>query len=296
MLINPSVLVAIGTFGLAFILGTFLFFRAGRHEYLESELLFDVMVFSFLGTLVGARIVDFVIRADVYQWNLFRLIFFNAYSGFNSWGGLAGGMVAGFLFGVWRKFDFWQIFDLAVAPLSFSVSVVFLGNTLKSWLEGKEYLPSLYYFLVYFLIFWILLRLAQRKRHVGFFVCFFLVFGSLLYLLIWVSMGNWRGSFQKPDYNAIFNLAFLILGAVFWYRIAKRSITLDVRSFFGWFLLVIFRTKRVLTSVDEAGTISRSLVIAPLALFSGAFNLLKLIVAELGDSFINLWGAFKSKK
>ena len=79
-------------------LALFLYFRSGRRELFARETLFDFVFVAILGALVFGRLFDFLIRADFYGWSFRKLVFFNAYSGFDIWGALSGGILAGALF------------------------------------------------------------------------------------------------------------------------------------------------------------------------------------------------------
>ena len=79
---------------LAFLLGAFLFWRAGRRELVDSNLLFDVLAVGFFGGFVGGRVLDFLIGLLNYSFSIKRLLFFNAYGGFNFYGAIFGLLLA----------------------------------------------------------------------------------------------------------------------------------------------------------------------------------------------------------
>ena len=80
---------------LGIFVGVFLYWRAGRHELFESNILFDLLTIAFVGGLIFGRIFDFLLSANIYQWSITRLIFFNIYGSFNWWGALFGAIVSG---------------------------------------------------------------------------------------------------------------------------------------------------------------------------------------------------------
>src|SRR3989338_11183868 len=79
--------------GTASALALFLFWRAGRHELLDSEFIFDIAIICGVGAFLGARVFDFVINPGLYQWSVNRLLFFNAYGGFVFFWGVFFGIV-----------------------------------------------------------------------------------------------------------------------------------------------------------------------------------------------------------
>ena len=255
---------------LAFFLGLFLFWRAGRHELLDSDFLFDITMVCAFWAFLFARIFDFVVHQEVYNWSLTKLIFFNVYGGFDFYGGLFGAVVGSWLYLKKSKISFWYVFDLAAAPLAFGMSVFSLSKL------GSG--TGLYYFIGNFVIFVILKRLATKKRYVGFFACFFLVGFSLLDLFV-------RGFLARKDlfvsYRLILPLIFLILGNVCWYICSKRNLKNDAKNIGAFLLLSIFRTRRILTNVDEAGKLSQAIVFLPFYLIRSIFIVLKLLAKEV---------------
>src|SRR4030042_6859737 len=170
---------SLSTFAVFYILAVFsfifLFWRAGKHELIDSEFIFDITAVAISGAVIFSRIFDFVLQPDFYQWSFYRLIFFHIWPGLNFYGALFGALLFGAIYLKGKKPGFWYFFDLAAAPLIFSFFVynlgVYLGykyQPLESSILGK--LPIAFYLVFfYFIIFWVIKRLAVRIRHVGFF-------------------------------------------------------------------------------------------------------------------------------
>ncbi len=249
-------------FFVAIFLAIFLFWRACRHEFFTSQEAYDFLMVGVFGGLVGARIFDFLQRGSTDGFSLVRLIFFNRYGGFNFWGALIGIYLGLFLFLRSKKTKIWVVLDLLSAPIVFAQFFIHLGSYLEDIALGNESFLSLYYFLSYLLLFVVLKRLSAQKRHVGFFFSFYLVFSSLISLI---------STFFKPETFFVFNMpyeiitpaAFLTVGLANWYFLAKRNLSDDVKNFLGFVLLFIFRTKRMVLSVNEAGNFSRSIIFSP---------------------------------
>ncbi|KKS04873.1 MAG: Prolipoprotein diacylglyceryl transferase [Candidatus Curtissbacteria bacterium GW2011_GWA2_41_24] len=144
-------------------MGVFLYWRAGRHELFESNILFDLLTIAFVGGLIFGRIFDFLLSANIYQWSITRLIFFNIYGSFNWWGALFGAIVSGQIYLKSQKINFWQIFDLASAPIVFGVALCSIGFYVVGLLSKNIFSLSLYKFLGYLVIFWFMKNLARYE-------------------------------------------------------------------------------------------------------------------------------------
>lgn len=276
---------------LAVIFGLFLFWRAGRRELVESEFLFDAAIICGLGVLIVGRILDFIVRSDFYEWSLERLIFFNVFPGFDFYGALIGALIFLFIFLRSKKKFFWLTFDLGVAPVAFAASIVFASKLIIS---GAQL--NLFYSIGFFLIFWILKRLEARKRNPGFFGCVFLILFSIFNLCV-LTFAN-RGNLTKAviSYNFVVLQSILLFGLISWYLLAKRKVGDDVKGFIAIFLLSVFKTRRVLTRLDEANYIARSVILLPYNLVKGVYFLVKLIGREIYISFLDVMNAFGIKR
>ncbi|EKD57617.1 MAG: hypothetical protein ACD_57C00211G0006 [uncultured bacterium] len=285
-MIDPSVAKLI-VVPIAILLASFLFWRAGRRELFESSLLFDFLIVSFIGSLIFARVFDFLLFPDIYHWSLKRLIFVNLYGSFNLWGALLGAIILGQIYAKLAKVNFWQIFDLGVAPIVFAAIFISASQVIDNFLLKREIGFSLYYFICYFLIFWFLKRLESKKRHHGFFFCFFLTLVSILNFLPLVLKDLGQSFIVAP---------FFIFGVVAWYRLAKRKVRADLKMIVAVCLLILLKTQRILTSVREADSFSRSIVLSPLVLAKSLAVGVKLLGREI---IFSLWGlveVFRGRK
>src|SRR3990167_1041566 len=208
----------------------FLFWRAGRHELFESNMLFDLLIVVFAGGLIFGRIFDFLLFPNVYHFSITRLVFFNVYGSFNWWGGFFGAITSGQIYLKSQKINFWQIFDLASAPIVFGMALSSLGFYIVSLSSKNIFDLNLYKFLGYLIIFWLLKRLASQKRHHGFFACFFLISVSLFNILLLIFAGNLIKITQVFPYDLLMPGAFLVFGVVSWYLLANRRSWADLKK------------------------------------------------------------------
>jgi len=289
-------LIKVAVVLIAFLLAIFLFWRNGRHELFESSFLFDFLIVSFLGGLMIARVFDFFLFSDIYHWSIKRLLFFNIYGSFNWWGVLLGAIISGKIYLKFQKVNFWQIFDIAAAPIVFAALLISLGSLVDNLLSKSEISFHLYYFIGYFLIFWILKRLARRKRHFGFFSCFFIISVSGLNLLLLSFKERPVKTMMVVPYELLIAGTFLFFGMVTWYLLAKRDLFRDLKMIFALDLLIILKIKRIVTSVREADSFSRSILLLPFYLAKSILLLVKLVGRQIAFSLWDLVGAFRGRK
>lgn len=301
-LVLPAFIIISALFSL------FLFWRAGRHELFESEVLFDSIFLGLLGALIFSRVFDFITRPDIYAWSIKKLIFFNVYGGFNFYGALAGLILAQTFLFKNKKLSIWFIFDLMVAPLALTQSLVFLGlffakksEVLKLTVDFKilkvlniNLSVSLIYFFAYFILFFTLMRLSQKKRHLGFFSCFYLV--SIAILGLPLSFGAAPKLFNLFSPQLILNFLVLIAASVFWYSLLKRKPIKDIKSFFGFLLLLILATRRITTRVNDAGKLSKNILFFPYFLVRSILALLAILGKEIAFGLSDFISAFKTKR
>jgi prolipoprotein diacylglyceryltransferase len=265
---------------LAICFAVFLFWRAGRRELVESEILFDSTAIFFIGALFTGRIVDFLVRSDFFEWSLTRLVFFNAFGGFNLFGAFFGGLLALFLFLRTRRENFWFLLDLSAPALAMAVTLVTLGNFL---FFAKS---SGYAFLYFFVVFWLIKRLQRQKRHMGYFACLF-IFLLCVYNLassIFKSSGALEG---LGSFMSVASSAALIVTTFLWYIQSRRKLKNDVKSFFGLVLLLFFKSFRLITNIREADNFAKTLIFSPLVLAKAIYFLIKLMVREIYLSILD---------
>ncbi|GEM_PF-3218666 len=291
----------------AVLLSLFLFWRSGRHEFLDSRFLFDLSFFSLIGGLIFGRAGDFLTNPSYYSWSVARLIFFNVWPGFSYWGAVIGILLFAWIYLRNKRENYWLILDLAASALALFQSFLglagFLGgksNQIKVNLEFVN-LPSisietgLIAFVYYLIIFWILRRLAKRKRHTGFFICMYLVFASILDIVIaFFSKGDLVFGIIPND--SIIPFGFFVFAIISWFVLAKRSFTGDCKSIFAFALLALFGIRRVVSSADEAGKVAKTILFSPLFLLRSLYSALKNLSKEIAYSFFELVSSFKGKR
>lgn len=235
---------------LLFLLATttsaFLFWRAGRYEYIESSVLFDILVLSAFGGLIFSRLFDFVFNFRAYDWSFARLLFFNAYGSFDVWGALLGAILVTYLYLRKRKTNFWLILDLSAAPIVFAIFIYSLSH-----------IPfGIYDSLGYLILFIFLKRLETQKRHKGFFACFAVAGLAIINVAFFLRSTLF-------DYMLIKPIGFFMASLFTWYFLSKRRVTRDTKGLFGSILLGAFGIKRVVSDIREADNLAKSIILSP---------------------------------
>lgn len=284
-------------FLLAVVILVFLFWRACRHELVDSQTAFDLLIIAAAGALIGGRIMEFVVRNRQFSWSFERLLFINVWPGFDFWGAILGAGLGLALYLRSRKPAFWQVTDLLAAPLVFAQAILATGRAL-----AQNITVWYWWALGYLLIFLILKRLATKKRWPGFFMASFLVAISLLDLMLFYSQKNFV--YFRPDRYLLWGIAYeflapaigLLAGLVIWYILAGRQLLADIKSFFALILLVVFSLRRILTDINDAGRLSRAIIWAPYWLAKYIIWLVRFIFSQLVAAVLDLFYVFGLKK
>src|SRR3989344_792405 len=116
--------IPVSSFGvflaLGFLVGVFLIWRLSRAWDLDEENILDLILLTFLGGLVGARLYFGLENLSFFAANPLKIILINKQPGFSFWGAILGGWLTLYAFARTKKVDFWLVADIA--------SVGFLGG------------------------------------------------------------------------------------------------------------------------------------------------------------------------
>lgn len=154
------------------IAGLLLFIREAKRKNLNHKLLTDLVLYSFVGGIVGARIVYILVYNPLYYLNNPLQIFFIYNGGLSIHGGIIGGLLVGYLLLKRNKQPIWQTFDLIAPALILAQGIsrigcdVFGSATTLPWgveLNGELLHPAqAYEFILDYLLFgYLWLRLKK---------------------------------------------------------------------------------------------------------------------------------------
>ena len=114
--IGPIPVSSFGLFlSLGFIYGSFLVWRLARAWELNEERVLDLIILTFFGGLLGARIFFVLLNFQFFQNDLFKILLITKYPGISFWGGFLGGWLTLSIFAKRLKFNFLQVADIAAA-------------------------------------------------------------------------------------------------------------------------------------------------------------------------------------
>ncbi len=189
-------------YALGFIMAYFMLLYFARRKLIDlgKAEVSDLIVYVIIGSLVGARLFYiFIYNFSYYLANPIE-IFSVWLGGLSFHGGLAGAVAGGYIFWRKRKFDFWNVADMAMAPLALGLCFGRVGNfingelygriTLLPWgvkfpeAEGFRHPSQLYEAMKNFIIFATLWFMKDRKMPKGFmFFTFVTMYGALRFLI-----------------------------------------------------------------------------------------------------------------
>lgn len=125
--VGPISISSFGVFlALALIVSLFTIWRVGKAYDVDEERLTSLTVLTFLGGLIGARILAVGLNLELFN-NIERVLEINRYPGLSFWGGLIGGLLTFWLLTARGKLKFWSLADFAAAGFVVGAAVGNLG-------------------------------------------------------------------------------------------------------------------------------------------------------------------------
>lgn len=228
-----------------FLLGAFLTWRLARAWDFDEEKILDLILLTFLGGLIGARLYFVLENLRLFGSDILRIIFINKTPGFSFWGAILGGWLTLYLVARARKQDFWRIGDIAAVGFLGGLILSDLGCFLGGCSEGIQ---SNLFFAVHMvgvlgkrlptqaieaiIFFFVLLGIWSTAIH-------FHQRGKILSLsLIYIGLIKFIMGFlnQVKDEGIFLSFILFCLGVIILYRVTKRKPISDLKNL-GVFLL-----------------------------------------------------------
>lgn len=165
--------------GIGVLAGLLLFIREAKRRKMNDKLLMDGVIYSFFGGIIGARILYILIYNPSYYFANPMDIFFIHNGGLSIHGGIAGGILVGFLFLKRHKLPIWETLDVVAPALILAQGISRIGcdvfgGPLSSALpwgieRGGELLhpAQAYEFILNYLLFGYLLLRLKRPSYNG---------------------------------------------------------------------------------------------------------------------------------
>lgn len=236
---------AVSTFGffllLSFLLSTYVIWRIIRVYEVDEERVFDLILLTFIGALVGARVLFVVLNYPQFMDPL-KVLLINRYPGLSFWGGLLGGYLALRFFCSKLKSDFWQMADFAFVGLFLGLALSEFGCLFAGCDYGrvsnlpivitqvgvvsKRFPIQLFESIVYLILFITLWRKVIRFHFNGKIA----VIGLILLGLIKLIFAPFKGAYESNIYLNLSLPVILILYGIFvYYRQSKKLFRGDMR-------------------------------------------------------------------
>lgn len=156
--------------GIAFLIFTFLVFKAVRNQYLDEEKVFDVIFLSTLSGIIGSRAFYIIEHFDSFGFNILNWILINAKPGFSFWGGVGVSLAVFLITTRNRNLPEFKLLDIFVPGFGVLATFGYFGAFLAGVDVGKPTtLP------------WGVVTFSTLKRHP---VDLYQALASLLVLLI----------------------------------------------------------------------------------------------------------------
>lgn len=199
---------------------SYVFWRAAVKSKYPSEEVFDLILLSLVGGVLGGRLLYFLAVSDLTGANLFRVFAFWQSSGMLWYGSFAGGLLAATFFARRQHWDLLKVWDLA-AP------VVVLGQAISL-------LPTHFFESLLLLAIFVLLGYIRRAEFApGFVAMSFLILTSALRFVAEFFRVEKTYLFGV-NLNQVLSILFLVLGVVglrWVYALSRRSLKRDLRVF-----------------------------------------------------------------
>ncbi|OGE25718.1 hypothetical protein A3C32_01265 [Candidatus Daviesbacteria bacterium RIFCSPHIGHO2_02_FULL_41_14] len=125
--VGPISVSSFGVFlAIALVASLFVIWRIGRAYDVNEEKLTSLTVISFLGGLVGARILAVGLNLELFD-TYEKVLQINRYPGLSFWGGLIGGLLTFWLLSLKNRLNFWSLADFAAAGFILGVAIADVG-------------------------------------------------------------------------------------------------------------------------------------------------------------------------
>lgn len=226
-----------------FLFGVFLIWRLIRAWDLDEEKILDLTLLTFIGGLIGARFYFVLTHLSDFS-SILKILIFTKYPGFSFWGAFLGGWLTIFYFAGKKKMDFWLVADIAsvgfLGALIFSDLGCFLsscgaGGVTKSFLGvsqagliGKRWPVQVFEAALFSIALMNIWSKATHFHQRGKIVSLSLILMGVIKLIL--------TPFKTSSDDYIFSSLMLTLGLVIFYRVTKRNILNDLKSFVRFFL------------------------------------------------------------
>lgn len=269
--IGKLVIPSFGLFlAISFLVGTFLVWRLARAWDLNEEKVLDLTLLSFFGGLFGSRIHFALTHLEFFLGNPIRLFLINIYPGFSFWGGLILGSICLIFFAKRLKLDFLQVADMAAVSFLGALVIGNIGCFLGGCgvgIESKLFFATPVVGLVGnripvqiiegVLLYWLFSRLwvKAKKFHTPGRVLASSLIGLGLIKVMVEPLRDPKTYQNLPLTGFVLSLVLIFLGISLNYRLSKKNLLRDLRSFPREFLRTIVNGEYRKIAIDRFKTL-----------------------------------------
>lgn len=223
--------------GLAFLLGLSLALQRAKNQGLEQKKIFWLIIFIFLGGLLGSRLAYLLQFAKYYF--VYPLDIFHLWAGgLMFYGGLGGALIIGWIYIKRNKLNFWLIADILTPVIALGIFIGRIGCSLINdhqgalanlpwailWPDGSFRHPVAEYLalnaLIMFLVLWFL---RNKPKNPGQLFIVFLVWYSLSRFFLDFTRATATSLADPRYYNLTISqwISLFILGGLFFYLLRR---------------------------------------------------------------------------
>lgn len=249
--------IPISSFGLFLLLSllaaAFVIFRVARIYDYDEEKVIDLVLYTFVGGLVGARVYFILSHLDQFD-NLLKMVLINRYPGLSFWGGLIGGVLTVRILTKYFKVNFWQAGDFAALGLFIGLSIGSFGCLLGSCMPGKlSTLPiavaqvglvgnrfplQVVEGIIFLSLFWWLLRQMVKFHPYGKIAAQALLLLGLVKFILELFRPDTQRLMGDLSAGTVWSSLLIVYGVAIYYRQTKRN----------WFSDWLFLTKLLVSA------------------------------------------------
>lgn len=244
--------ITVHGYGLMIAIGIIAAYLAAEYRakklHLEHQRIFDLLIWCVVGGMIGAKLLYYItILNEVLK---DPKILLNVADGFVVYGGIIGGILAGFLFCKKYKLDFLKYFDLTMPSIALAQGFGRLGCLLAGCCYGLETKSPFHIIFenskfapngialiptqiissgLDFLNFFVLIFLAKRKKADGQIAAFYLIFYSVGRFIIEFFRGDLvRGKVGSLTTSQFISVFLFAIGCVIYVVTTNRSKQADM--------------------------------------------------------------------
>ncbi|MBI2021638.1 prolipoprotein diacylglyceryl transferase [Candidatus Daviesbacteria bacterium] len=238
----------ISSFGLsmilAFLAASFVIWRVIRLYELDEEKIVDLILVTFVGGLISARIYYILFHLNLFD-QIYKVFLINRYPGLSFWGAFLGSLVILKFFARRLKVDFWLVADITMPGLFVGLVIGSIGCLLGSCqyglpsnlsfavsqvgLIGKRFPLQVVEALLFFIGFIYLWR-RVLKFHINGVVA---ALGLILLGVIKFALEFYRGDrqflFGNISLGHLYSIAVFLVGLSIYYSRSKKSLLSDIK-------------------------------------------------------------------